>query len=203
MMPTSVITGAVIVGDCESSDAPPPWSMALANPKSITFTVPSGRCLIFAGFKSRWMMACSWAASSASAIWRAMNSASSSAIGPAGYPLRQLLTFDQLHDEGTHGAGFLEAVNVCDVRMVEGSERLGFARETCEPFDVACEEIRQDFDRDVAIEPGIARPVHFAHSSGSEDREDLVRAETGAAAEGHRLAADYTGAGAARTGVTP
>ena len=87
MMPASVIAGAVIVGDCESSDAPPAWSMALANPKSITFTVPSGRTLIFAGFKSRWMMACSCAASSASAIWRAMRSASSSSDRSLrGYP---------------------------------------------------------------------------------------------------------------------
>ena len=44
--------------------------------------VPSGRSLMLAGFKSRWMTPISCAASSASAIWRASGSASSMGIGP-------------------------------------------------------------------------------------------------------------------------
>ncbi len=46
-------------------------SVALARPKSRSFTMPSGVTLILAGFRSRWMMPRSWAASSAAAIWRA------------------------------------------------------------------------------------------------------------------------------------
>ena len=33
-------------------------SNALASPKSRTFTVPSSRTLMFAGFRSRWMIPC-------------------------------------------------------------------------------------------------------------------------------------------------
>jgi len=54
----------------------------LARPKSSTFTVPSARTLMFAGFKSRWMIPCSCAASSASAICLAMGSVSSIGIAP-------------------------------------------------------------------------------------------------------------------------
>ena len=45
---------------------------AFARPKSSTLTVPSGRSLMLAGFRSRWTMPCSCAASSASAICRAI-----------------------------------------------------------------------------------------------------------------------------------
>ena len=84
IMPTPVIiAGDVIVGDCDTFiGALPIGSMALASPKSSTFTVPSGRTLMFAGLRSRWMIPCSCAASSASAIWRAIGKASSRGISP-------------------------------------------------------------------------------------------------------------------------
>jgi len=59
-----------------------PDSASFASPKSSTFTVPSARTLMFAGFRSRWMNPCSCAASSASAICFAIGSASSIIIGP-------------------------------------------------------------------------------------------------------------------------
>jgi len=73
----------VIVGDIVAlGEAAPAGSIALARPKSRTFTVPSGLTLIFAGFRSRWMMPCACAASSASAICSAIGSASSTGIAP-------------------------------------------------------------------------------------------------------------------------
>ena len=81
-----VIAGDVIVGDIDSARADmvaATGSIAFASPKSSTFTVPSGRTLMFAGFRSRWMIPCSCAASSASAICFAIGSASSSGIGAA------------------------------------------------------------------------------------------------------------------------
>ena len=77
---------------------------SLARPKSSTFTVPSGRTLMFAGFRSRWMMPCSCAASSASAICFAIGSASSSGIAPARDPLREILALDQLHHQRLYAA---------------------------------------------------------------------------------------------------
>ena len=73
--------------------------MAFASPKSSTFTVPSGRTLMFAGFRSRWTMPCSCAASSASAICFAIGSASSSGIAPRAIRCDEILALDQLHHE--------------------------------------------------------------------------------------------------------
>ena len=64
-------------------------SMALASPKSSTLTRPSGRTFTLAGLRSRWMIPCSCAASSASAICRAIGSASSIGIGPSSDPVGQ------------------------------------------------------------------------------------------------------------------
>jgi hypothetical protein len=63
-----IMAGDVIVGDCELLDDAATDSRALARPKSSTLTVPSGRTLMLAGFRSRWMIPCSWAAAKASAI---------------------------------------------------------------------------------------------------------------------------------------
>ena len=111
IMPTPVIiAGDVIVGDAVASMRPPlAGSSAFANPKSSTFTVPSGRTLIFAGFRSRWMMPCSWAASSASAICFAMGSASSTGIGPSRDAICERRPLDQFHHESRHAVRPLQA----------------------------------------------------------------------------------------------
>ena len=61
--------------------------------------MPSGRTLMLAGFRSRWMIPCSCAASSASAICFAMGSASSTGIGALRDAIRERRPFDQLHHE--------------------------------------------------------------------------------------------------------
>ena len=52
-----------------------------------------------------------------------------------------------------------------DVRMVQRRERLRFAREPGEPVGIAGERVRQDFQRDVAIELRIARAIHLPHAA--------------------------------------
>ena len=69
---------AVSVGDCDASLAGAVAGDAFARPKSSTLTMPSGVILMLAGFRSRWTMPFSCAASSASAICRAIVSASAS-----------------------------------------------------------------------------------------------------------------------------
>ena len=75
------------VGDCESAAEPeavpePSPVQALARPKSSTFTFPSGVTFTFAGLRSRWTMPFSCASSRASAICRAIATASSTGTGP-------------------------------------------------------------------------------------------------------------------------
>ena len=112
----------------------PVGSNAFASPKSSTFTVPSARTLMFAGFRSRWMMPCSCAASRASAICFAMGSASSSRHGAARQPLRQILALDEFHHEGRDAVGVLQPVDGRDVRMIQRGEDLRFALEPRHSF---------------------------------------------------------------------
>ena len=112
----------MIVGDCDDvGRRGRAGSIAFARPKSSTFTVPSARTLMFAGFRSRWMIPCSCAASSASAICFAIGSASSSGIASARNALRQVVALDEFHHEGAHTAGFFEAVDAA--RCADDSAR--------------------------------------------------------------------------------
>ena len=77
--------------------------------------------LDFAGFKSRWMIPCSCAASSASAICFAIGSASSSGNRPLRDAVGERWPLDQLHDEGCMPSA-LHAVDVDDVRMIQRRE---------------------------------------------------------------------------------
>ena len=64
--------------------------------------------------------------------------------------------------------------------MVQRGERLRFTGEARQPLVIRCEEIREDLDRNAAIELGIARAIHLAHATGSERRHDFIGPETGA-----------------------
>ena len=64
---------------------------------------------MFAGFRSRWMIPCSCAASSASAICFAIGSASSSGIGAARDALDEIVALDEFHHERGAARRFLEA----------------------------------------------------------------------------------------------
>ncbi len=81
---------------------------------------------------------------------------------------------------------------------IQRGQGLGLALKPRDPLRVGGERRGQDLDGDVAIEPRVPRPIHFAHAAGSEGRDDLVRAEAGTGSEGQTLAVDYTGGTAAR-----
>ena len=84
-----------------------PASIAFARPKSSTFTVPSARTLMFAGFRSRWMMPCSCAASSASAICFAIGKRLVERDRPRAMRCDEILALDQFHHERGHAARLL------------------------------------------------------------------------------------------------
>ncbi len=120
-------------------------SIAFARPKSSTFTAPSRRTLIFAGLRSRWMMPCSCAASSASAICRAIASTSLSGNGPRAISTDRSSPVDQFHHQGADSLGFLDAVDRADVGMIQRRECLRFAREAARRSGSFATDFRQDF----------------------------------------------------------
>ena len=89
----------MIVGELARSETSASSEVAFARPKSSTFTLPVGVTLMFDGFKSRWTMPRSCAASSASASCRAMARASFQWKHAEGDPVRQRGPLDQFEDE--------------------------------------------------------------------------------------------------------
>ncbi len=145
-------------------------SSAFARPKSRTFTVPSSRTLMLAGFRSRWMIPASCAASSASAICLAIGSASASGIGP--WAMRSASVGPSTR-----------AVNVGDIRMVERRQHLRLAAETGETVGIVRDGREQNLDRDLAVQFRIARAIDLAHAAGAQRRDDFVRPEARAGIE--------------------
>ena len=133
----------------------------------------------------------SCAASRASAICRAIGSASSSGIGPARDPLRQVVAFDQLHHERADAIRFFETVDGGDVRMIQRGEQLRFALKRASRSGSLRERVGQNLERDVALQSRVAGAIHLAHAARAERRNDFVRAESSAGIERHSQA-DYS-----------
>ena len=119
----------------------------------------------------------SCAASSASAIWHAIESASGIGSGPRAEAIGERGSFNELEDQRRHAIGFLQPVDRADVRMIERGEEAGFAREARPALGVSGEVGRQDLDRDVAPELAVARAIDLTHAASTERRDDRVRAE--------------------------
>ena len=68
--------------------------------------------------------------------------------------------------------------------MIQRREHLGFALEPREPIGIAHEGLGQHLDRDIAIQPRIARAIHLAHTARAEQRQDFICAETSCRAPG-------------------
>ena len=83
-------------------------------------------------------------------------------------------------------ARFFEPVDVRDVGMVERREHLRLSLETRQAIRIVREQI---LDRDVAIEPQVARAIHLAHAARAELGDHFVGAKFGAGCQGHELGA--------------
>ena len=69
--------------------------------------------------------------------------------------------------------------------MVERGQHLRLAREARQALGVAREELRQDLQRDVAIEFGVAGAIDLAHTAFAKLVEDLVRTKLVARSDAH------------------
>ena len=75
--------------------------------------------------------------------------------------------------------------------MTERCQKLCFPAEAREPLAVVCEGRWQNLQRDVAIELRVAGAVDLAHAARANQRDDLIRAETGTGRERHGGTGEY------------
>ena len=165
------------------SDGPPlnPAPSAFASPKSSTFArrspAASPVSTMLAGFRSRWTMPFSCAASSAGGDLPRDGEGVGERQGAAFEPIGQRRSFDQLEDQCGDAVGFFQPVDRADVRVIERRERPRFAREAGAALGVGGEVGRQDLDGDVATELAVARAIDLAHAAGAERGDDRVGPE--------------------------
>jgi hypothetical protein len=107
--------------------------------------------------------------------------------GAALQPLGEILSLDELHDEGADTARLLEAVDRGDVGVLQLGEELRFALEARETLGVGGECLGQDLDRDLAPELRVGRPVDDPHPALAERAGDLVGSEAASGRETHRV----------------
>ena len=62
--------------------------------------------------------------------------------------------------------------------MVQETRRARFQLEASQSIEIRRIRGGQNLDGDVPADPGIVRAIHFAHASGADELDDLMRAET-------------------------
>lgn len=104
-----------------------------------------------------------------------------------GNAIGERLTLDELEDEATHALTFCSSVDRCDMRMIDRRENTCLPLEPREPLRIVAKGIRQDLDGDIAMKLAVASSVDLAHPTCADGRYDLVRTNSRASCQGHRL----------------
>src|SRR6266850_2822439 len=71
------------------------------------------------------------------------------------------------------------------MRVIERCEYFGLALKPRNAFGIVSKLIGQHLDRNVTLQFGIARPIHFTHPASTQKPNDFVRAQLCSCAEGH------------------
>ena len=98
---------------------------------------------------------------------------------PAAQAPIERLALEQLHRE-IGGAGRVAAADVedrADVRVAQRRDRARLASKAFDQLGRRVESRRKHLDRDEAIQPRVASPVHFSHAACTERLDDVVGSE--------------------------
>ncbi len=87
-------------------------------------------------------------------------------------PCREVFALDQFHDQDGNSSAVLEAVDSGNVQVIQCRECPRFTLEARAAFGVSGGIVRQDFQRDVALQLGIAGAIDLAHAASAEPRTD-------------------------------
>ena len=111
-------------------------------------------------------------------------------MGPCDDPLGERRPLNQLHHQRMYPVRVLESVDVRDIGMVERRQHLRFAAEPRQPLRVVGEQVRQNFDRDVTVQLGVACPIDLTHAARPEGGTNFVRAEASSGRQRHEAPDD-------------
>ena len=150
-------------------------STALAMPKSVSLTRPSGVTSTLPGLTSRWTRPAWWACDRAAATARPMTSVSSMPQATRLVEQRpQRPPGHELHHDGGPPVLLDGVVDADDVRVVEAGRGDGLAAEALDDDGVVGQRRLQQLDRDLPIEDRVGRHPHLAHAAVSQSPVEAV-----------------------------
>src|SRR5262249_14958942 len=91
---------------------------------------------------------------------------------PQGYALQQL------RDAEGNPLLWAQVIQDQDVRMGQGSDRLGLPFEACQAIGVLGQRLRHNLDRNFAVQAGVFGAIDLAHTSLPQWGDDLIRAQS-------------------------
>jgi hypothetical protein len=105
-------------------------------------------------------------------------------------PIVQSLTerpaFEQFRNDIRGSLVLANVVAREDVGVVQCCGSTGFLLEPLETFGIIYNSGWENFDRDIPTQASVFSSIHLSHAPRTKEREDLVRAETGARRKRHR-----------------
>jgi hypothetical protein len=110
------------------------------------------------------------------------------------------LSLEQLGDEIRRAVMESEVVDGDEVGVVERASETRLLLKAAKQLWVSGESFVDDLEGNLTPQPGVACAVHLGHSTGTEDRQHLVRAQPRSRSQAHRRRLAERGT-ACRTGM--
>src|SRR4029453_18565467 len=93
--------------------------------------------------------------------------------------IRKRRSLNELQNERVESGAYperalLEAVNRGDIRVIQRGKELRLTFKPCDALGIGGEDVWKDFQRDVAIQFGVAGAIHLTHSAGAKRRQNFV-----------------------------
>ncbi len=99
--------------------------------------------------------------------------------------LTECFALDQFQHDRLRPGVLLESIHRADVGMVQRGQQFCLALKSREPVSVGRKRVREDLDRDLALQPRIACAIHLAHPAASDQRDDFERPESRSTSQRH------------------
>jgi hypothetical protein len=113
------------------------------------------------------------------AIPFAMPRASSTGIGPRSVRSATVSPGTSSITRNIRAAGFLDAVDRCDVGMIQRCKDASLALESFRTLRIGRKGLGKELDRNAASEPGVPGLIYLAHAAGAQVTGDFVMREPG------------------------
>jgi hypothetical protein len=86
----------------------------------------------------------------------------------------QVLAFHELHQDEITSLGAFQAVHRCDVRVLDGGQKAGFAAQSVDGLRILGQGAGQQLDGDASLQSRILGEINVAHAALTELLQDSI-----------------------------